>query len=74
MFSTLQVVVPDEMRETVEAVLAEVNADAPAPCLSISETDAGFDVRAELADVAAVRSALQYIGGRVSAGWRRVEF
>jgi hypothetical protein len=68
MFSTLQVVVSDEMREKVEGVLAEVNADSPAACLSISESDAGFDVRGEQADLAAARSALQYIGGRVSAG------
>jgi hypothetical protein len=73
-FSTLQVTVSDEMREKVEGVLAEVNADAPAPCLSISETDGGFEVRAELPDLAVVRSALRQIGGRVSPSRSRVDF
>jgi hypothetical protein len=70
MFATMKVLVSDAKRETVEILLGEIADLNGNALLSVSETDAGFEVRAEPCDLADVRTLLSGMGGVFSPGWR----
>jgi hypothetical protein len=64
-FSTMRVIVPNQHRHSVLNVLDEVQASSSYPTLSISETNEGFDVRGEPADLATASDFLARAGCRV---------
>jgi hypothetical protein len=63
-FSTMRVIVPNQHRYAILNVLDEVQGSSSYPTLSISETNEGFDVRGEPADLAVANDFLVRAGCR----------
>lgn len=75
MVAVLRVIVSStRFRAVVLEALDEAMGSSGYPVLSISETDAGFDVRSKSGDLASARDSLERAGGRVLPGGYSVLF